>query len=210
MTRFGPSSAAPAARRATLWRAPAFLWRAAALILALHAPPAFAEGSGSDAPESEASGDESFGDAVSRILLKAVSTPFGSTDLEGPCKEPASKEPVSQDVLEIFARSLDGAWSRPSGKAAEETPSIMLEVCLGEDGRTLRRPFLVEPSGTLEPIEAAALIKALEAVEKVAPLTADAEDAKRWRRILVLFDPLSGSSSKPDASGATSGASGAQ
>lgn len=154
----------------------------------------------SDASE-EAGGTEggagsfSFGDTMSRVFLRAVEGPFGLGDPlsnEGElCGDPTSEEPIAEDVLAAFSARLEQSWKKYAGES-EDTRTLMLEVCLGAEGQSLRRPYLVNPSGALQPEEAATLVKALDAVAEAAPLATPTPEEGPWRRILVLFDPLKG------------------
>lgn len=176
----------------------------ALLLCAAPAPAALAqvgEAAGAEKPPPEKK--EKFGDMVSRIFLKAVEDPFDfggqGEDPAARCKAPSSEEEIEQSVLDKFASSLEKSWRRPEGAKAAATPAIMLEVCLGADGRALQRPILVSHTGALEPSVSIALLTALDAVAEAAPLAEPPPENGPWRRILVLFDPVKGGEKPPEA-----------
>lgn len=161
---------------------------AAALALALAAAP------GQSVAQSDevAAEGESFSARVGRVFAKALEAPLDWVDPdEDPssvCLAPASKEPVENEVIERLATVIDETWRPISDTLGEDTPQIVLEICIGANGESLQRPRLLRPSGALSPAQSTALLRALEVTESAAPFVEPVEYGP-WRRVIVVFDP---------------------
>ncbi|MEL6979596.1 MAG: hypothetical protein AAGM38_13070 [Pseudomonadota bacterium] len=179
--------------------APSFgLWARAAAVataaacFAAPSPPAAAQDAAEERSAEAGEEDESFGKAVSRAFSKAWSR---STDWLDPdqdvadmCVTMASPEPLEENALKTFSAKVREAWDPPAPTPRAIDQAIALEVCLGPESRSLRRPRLLRPVGALEPEQSVALLAALSAVEAAAPFEDPQGEYAPWRRVVILFD----------------------
>lgn len=178
-------------------RAKRFGLSGAAVIVALTAAAAAPQTGAAQTGGAEAAeGGESFGQTVGRVFSDAWSRSTDWLDPDAPtaemCLTLSSEEPLEDGALKTFSAAVREAWEPPAPQAGGPDQAIALEVCLGPEQRSLRRPRLLRPVGALEPEQSVALLAALAAVEAAAPYSDPGAASFPWRRVVVLFDTHQG------------------
>lgn len=146
---------------------------------------------------------ESFSQAVGRVFSDALSAPLDwvdpDADPDAVCGAPSSKEPIDSAVIERLATAIDETWRPLSEGLSEDTPQIVLEVCIGASGAALERPRLLRPVGGLDPAQSVALLRALQVIETAAPFGGPPTEYMPWRRVIVVFDPSLSNARVPES-----------